>query len=140
LQPHVHESEHGMDQIVIQMQAFSGPRAEFDPLAAMVGGDFVRAAQLDRLEHADGALLDVVAGQNVSGDVFLAVLAAAEIENGSPGLLHRRQRLADHALGQLAAMPAEILEQDAMMTEVLEQPFGIREKAQRAMQHESIKT
>jgi hypothetical protein len=71
LDPSIHEAEHGIDDVVIVVQALAGLRADLERSGLRVRAQAEGAAWLDAGEQRDEALTDVV----LAGD-FMASLSA----------------------------------------------------------------
>src|SRR5208283_3352847 len=91
LQTGVHESKHGMDHVMVQVEALSLPPAQLDLMRQMVSGYLIGAAQLDGFQHANRSLCDSILGGSLSGKVLFRIPAAGQIVNRPSCPLSRRQ-------------------------------------------------
>jgi hypothetical protein len=71
------QAEPRMDLVVVEVQAFAIPRLCLDPLAGTVTHGLKRPVRLNRRQHADQPVLDVLGRGDLACDVLM--LPAAEV-------------------------------------------------------------
>src|SRR6476620_1338553 len=105
---------------MVVVQALLGPAAQAQFLGLAVGVDRIRPARLDGAEDGNQTLADAVAGGDLAGEVFLA-FAVVEVEQGPGGVTCGLLDAAAEAVGGVAGVGLEVLEEDLLLPEEVEE-------------------
>lgn len=119
LQSGMHEPEHGVDPVGVQVLALGPVRADLGPLRVPVSIDLEARAGLDRGEHADQSLRDVITVGNGPGLSLFVDSARRQVHDWPPLLLGATQgcfqepcrRLPQKCIAVLAEDPQHVEEQ-----------------------------
>jgi hypothetical protein len=103
-QPQMAETEFGVDEIQVLMQALQPSPAQLDLIRRTVGTDLVGTARLHTGQNTDQPLGDSVPLRDVAGEVFLGDGRAVQVDDRPPRLL----RSSLHRLAQLVRDPLRI--------------------------------
>ncbi len=100
--------ELGMDEAMIQMQALGAFALNGDLLRRPVAADAQRGAGLDGLQHADQALVDLVALGDLGSDILLANLGIIDVFDLAASLACVLRGFVNELPGDLLGVFAEV--------------------------------
>jgi hypothetical protein len=111
-----------MDLIVVEVQALAIARLCLDPLAGAVAHDLKRPARLNRGQHTDQPVLDVVGRGNLACDVLFGAGGRGQVlywPSAPPG---QQQRGVLELLGQLQGVRGELRQPHLHRPQIRHQP------------------
>jgi hypothetical protein len=135
----VHETEDGMNLIVVQVQTLALTIADLQLLGLVVFVDGEGHTGINAAEHTDQAAADAVAASDVTGDVFFGGLGRVEIADFTAQLLRLAQAGLFEAGGPLLTMGGKVLKGNAAGPKIALQPAGVGDVTQGAAKEEAVK-
>ena len=129
LQPHVDQPEVGLQEVEVEVQTLAPAAADLQALGLGVADHVEGAARLDRRQHADQALGDGVALDDLLGDVPLGMAQA--LGHGVGGVQVGATRLGGQGLGVSLERLAHPL--DVAGVALQQHPLGAQEPTEGAL-------
>ena len=140
LQAGVHETEPGMNEVVIEVEAFPLPSHQFQAFHFSIPAHGETPAGLHAAQYTDQPRSNTLARREGAGHVLFADLAGSQIQHLPPQLggpsLRGRFQLLTHRLH----MTAKILQQNAGRTQVAHHPFRVADRSQAAPNQHPVKS
>jgi len=136
LQPHMNEAQIGMQEIIIQTEAFAP--SELNPGAVFAVGDLESRAHFQRGEYAHQPFADAVTVGNATGFVVLAdvtrqvLVRTASRSSRVFGMLHKPVGMALHK-------PFEVLDQQPVSSHQFLHPLCIADCPEVPLENDSVK-
>jgi len=136
----VHETEQGVNEIMIEGQAFpeSGDKLQFFDIA--VAMDIKTGARFDTCQDSDEAGGYSIPLSNPTGDGFLIGVTGRQILDRSLQILSRTQRSFLHFCGELLNVGAEIFQENLISSEKSVKSFDVGNRTQGASKNQPVES
>src|ERR1019366_4700149 len=138
LNPRIHEAELWMHPVLIDEQALPVSRHQLELLGLPIVMDVVTPARLDGGQHADQTLADTLLGDDLLGNLFLAVLRRVEKPVRPVQLLCQAQRSILQPLTCLFNMRTKVLQQNAVGSKVVPHAIHVAQRPQRPSKNQPV--
>ena len=136
----VHESEAGMEPVLVDMQALTRPTLQAALVAVWRAMVLETHTRLDGGQRPDEPVIDRMFGEPPAGQGLLVRGTGGEVPN-RPGVRDRRpQGGVLHALARCEHVVLEVEQRDVSSLQEVVHPLGNDERQQRTPKDESVKT
>jgi len=134
----MHESKPGIHPVMVEKQALSGPRLEFQFLLLLVPEQLVTLARLHGGQDANQSLADSILLGNLLGQILLARLGGGQVQDGAVPLFGLGQRGAFQLLAFVFTETGEVFQLHPHVPEVVEHPALDGQNPQSASQDQAV--
>lgn len=135
----MHEAKQGVNQIMVESEAFSETGDKFQFFDVAVAMDIETHAGFNAGQDSNQSGGDPVALSDPAGDGFFVGVAGRKIFDGAALFLSRAQRCVFQLLGQVLGVGAKILQENLVAPEEPLETFDVRNGTQGSSKDQAVK-